>query len=201
MPDTIDYYFSIGSPYAYIGLGPLRKMAAQNGKTIRPLPVTILVENGAVPLRTRAEPRRRYWHRDLKRWSLFRGHSLYLDNRPQLSEATPAALSVIATDLDGGDWIGLATALHEAHWGRAEDIGQPAVREAIANAAGFDGAHLLRREADADVQARWQANLDSAKAAGVFGSPSYIYDGELYWGQDNLPFLELHLAGKPVVPR
>lgn len=43
------------------------------------------------------------------------------------------------------------------------------------------------------VQAAYVRNTDAAVAAGVFGSPSYVLDGELFWGQDRLEFLELAL--------
>ena len=106
---------------------------------------------------------------------------------------------MIAAQLDGKDWIGLTKALQEAFWSRAEDIGNADVRKAIADAAGFDGAALEARAQQSDVQELWRANYDTAKAAGVFGFPTFRYDGELYWGQDSLPFLERHLNGEKLI--
>ena len=86
-------------------------------------------------------------------------------------------------------------ALQQAFWSAAKDIGQPQVRQAIADAAGFDGAALLKRQADDDVRAKWAADRDHAVETGVFGFPTFLYDSEIYWGQDNLPFLERHVSG------
>ncbi len=89
--------------------------------------------------------------------------------------------------------------MQEAFWVGAEDIGNAEVRKTIADAAGFDGAALEERAQRNDIQSIWRSNYDVAKAAGVFGFPTFRYDGELYWGQDSLPFLERHLKGeKPV---
>ncbi len=44
-----------------------------------------------------------------------------------------------------------------------------------------------------EVQARYDANTQRAIDAGVFGAPSYVVDGELFWGQDRLDFVERRL--------
>ncbi|MNL89642.1 DSBA-like thioredoxin domain protein [compost metagenome] len=54
---------------------------------------------------------------------------------------------------------------------------------------------MLRRQADDDVQQKWAADRVHAREKGVFGFPTFILEDELYWGQDNLPFLERHLKG------
>jgi 2-hydroxychromene-2-carboxylate isomerase len=78
------------------------------------------------------------------------------------------------------------------------DIGRAEVRRAIADKAGFDGAVLEQRAQAEDVQAIWKSNAETAKAAGVFGLPTFRYEDELYWGQDSLPFLERHLNGDKI---
>lgn len=195
MTKIIDYFFSIGSPWSFIGLEAFIALAEREGAEIRPLLTTVVEENGGIYSRNRPEPRRAYWTRDLQRWSRVRGKTLRLEGRPVLSDPTPASLMVIAASLDGQAWLRLTAVIQEAFWVRAENIGDPEVRKAIADAAGFDGAQLLLRETDADVRAKWAADRDHALQSGVFGFPTYRFDGELYWGQDSLPFLERHLQG------
>ena len=55
------------------------------------------------------------------------------------------------------------------------------------------GALLAAAEQPAARQA-YRDNTDAAVAAGVFGSPSYVYRGELFWGQDRLEMLEEAVA-------
>lgn len=192
---VVEYFFSIGSPWSYIGLDPFVEIATKHGVEIRPYLTTVVEENGGIFSRNRPEIRRSYWTRDLKRWARVRNKDLILEGRPELSDPAPASLLVIAAYLDGKDWIGLTRALQQAFWGEARDIGQPHVRAAIADAAGFDGAGLLRRQADDDVRGKWAADRAHAVERGVFGFPTFLYEDEVYWGQDNLPFLERHFAG------
>lgn len=198
MTKTIDYFFSLGSPWSFIGLDPFIELATAHGLKVRPFPTTLIEENGGIYSKNRPEARRAYWTKDLRRWSKLRGKALLLDNRPALADPTPSSFMVIAAAIDGKDWIGLTRALQEAFWSRAENIGDPAVRKAIAEQAGFDAAALIAREQDDDVQTRFKENHETARVGGVFGFPTYRYDGEVYWGQDNLPFLERHLKGELV---
>lgn len=195
MTKVIEYFFSIGSPWSYIGLDTFAELAANNDVGITPYLTTVVEENGGIFSRNRPEIRRTYWIRDLERWARVRGKSLLLHDRPELSDPTPASLFVIAAYLDGKDWIGVSRALQHAFWSEAKDIGKPDIRSMVAYAAGFDGAALLKRQADDDVQDKWTGDRIHARDSGVFGFPTYRYDGEIYWGQDNLPFLERHLAG------
>lgn len=195
MTKIVEYFFSIGSPWSFVGLEAFLDVARDNDVEIKPYLATVVEENGGIFSRNRPEARRAYWTRELKRWARVRGKELLLENRPALGDPSSASLSVIALYLDGGDWIGLTRALQEAFWTRGEDIGKAEVRQAIADAAGFDGAALLKRESDEDVKTKWVSDREHAVKSGIFGFPSFLYDGEIYWGQDNLPFLERHLRG------
>jgi 2-hydroxychromene-2-carboxylate isomerase len=199
MTATIDYFFGIASPWTYIGHEAFVALAARFGAGIRPYVIPIVEENGGIYSRNRPEARRAYWTKDLKRWAALRGKTLNFEGRINLSDPTPAGFMVIAAQLDGKDWLRLTAALQEAFWGRADDIGDAGVRKAIADAIGLDGAALEKRAQRDDVQDAWKSNYGLAKSAGVFGFPTFRYDGELYWGQDSLPFLERHLKGEKLV--
>ncbi len=105
----------------------------------------------------------------------------------------------MAAQIDGQDWIALTKALQTALWGHAEDIGSLDVRARIVTNAGFDASALEARAEEADIQAVLDSNFQKAKQAGVFGIPSFVFENELYWGQDSLQFLEKHLAGQRLV--
>lgn len=199
MTKTIDFFFSIGSPWAFIGLEPFAALTARHGATIRPHVIPLIEDNGGIYSRNRPEARRAYWTKDLKRWAALRGKVLNFDNRAALSDPAPAGLMVVAAIEAGQDWLKLTTALQEAFWGRGEDIGNTEIRRAIATSAGFDAAALDELGQSEAVQARRTSSYETAKAAGVFGLPTFLYEGELYWGQDSLPFLERHLKGEKLV--
>jgi 2-hydroxychromene-2-carboxylate isomerase len=195
---VVEYFFSIGSPWSFMGFDAFLDLAQRYEFKIKPHLTTMIEENGGIFSRNRPEARRAYGMRDLKRWAKIRGKALLLQNRPVLSDPTPASFSVIAAFLDGGDWVTLTRALQEAFWVRGQDIGQSHIRHRIADSIGLDGAELLTREKDEDVKAKWTLDRAHAVQAGVFGFPTYGYDNEIFWGQDNLPILERHLAGDPL---
>lgn len=199
MTKTIDYFFGLGSPWAYIGLESFVALARAHGATIRPHVIPLIEANGGIYSRNRPDARRAYWTTDLKRWAALRGKTLSFENRAALSDPTPAGLMVLAVVESGQDWLTLASALQQAFWGRGEDIGKVEVRLAIAASHGFDGTALEEHAKSDAVAAIRDADFETAKAAGVFGLPTYLYEGEIYWGQDSLPFLERHLKGEKLV--
>lgn len=195
---SIDYYFGIGSPWSYLGLSPFLDLSRRFGAEIRPVPIPLIQENGAIYSRDRPEARRAYWFTELRRWAALRGKRLKLDGRAGLSDPTPAGFLVIGEIIDGGDWASLAATLQAAFWEDGLDIGHAAIRRSLLEAAGFDAARLEARAQADDVAASWKANYAEARNRGVFGLPTYRFEDELYWGQDSLPFLERHLeARKP----
>lgn len=196
MTKTIDYFFSIGSPYAFLGIEPFAALAHRHDVTIKPYVIPLIEENGGIYSRNRPEVRRAYWTKDLKRWAALRGKALNFENRANLSDPAPAGALVLAAIEAGADWLKLTLALQEAFWVRGEDIGNKDVRRSIANAAGLDGAALDEQAQGERIEALRKENYQAAKAAGVFGVPTYRYEDELYWGQDSLPFLERHLKGE-----
>ncbi len=199
MTKTIDYFFGIGSPWAYIGFDAFRDLAMRFEVEIKPYVIPLIEENGGIYSRNRPDARRAYWTKDLKRWAALRGKVLNFDNRAALSDPTPAGYLVIAAALRGEDWATLASALQHASWSEGRDIGNPEVHIAIADAVGLNGKELAEHALASDVKAQWAANYHTAKDAGVFGLPTFRYEGELYWGQDSLPFLERHLSGEKLV--
>ncbi len=196
----LDYFFSIGSPWAYIGLDSFVALAGKFGAEVVPYVIPLIEENGGIYSRNRPEARRAYWLVDLQRWAALRGKPLQLAGRDGLGDPSPAALWVIAAALDGQDWLKLTAALQEAFWARAENIGGAGVAERIAAAAGFDTVALSARIASGEAETRRLADIETARTAGVFGVPTWRHGTDLFWGQDSLPFLERQLAGETLIP-
>jgi len=82
-------------------------------------------------------------------------------------------------------------------WVEDRDIADHATLIAIANENSMDGQALLAATEDTAVQAEYQSNTEEAIRIGVFGAPTYVFNGELFWGQDRLQMLEWRLAQKP----
>jgi len=81
-----------------------------------------------------------------------------------------------------------------ACWAEDRDIAEEMVLLDCATASGLDGGALAEAADSEEIRRIAQADLDRAIEIGVFGAPTYVVDGELFWGQDRLDFVERALA-------
>jgi 2-hydroxychromene-2-carboxylate isomerase len=201
----LDCYYSLSSPWAYFA-GPklqdiVRRHRAQ--LTLKPFDFQEVVpKTGGVPLRTRPEPRRHYHEVELDRWRKHLGMPLVLKPKhyPLQTPTDPswnkyAGWMVIAAQVSGLDAFPLSHAILRALWAEEHDISRPEVRQAIADANGYDGARLLAAETSELVQQLYRQFTAEAERLGVFGAPTFVIDGELFWGQDRLNFVDRKLDG------
>ena len=156
-------------------------------------------QTGGIPLRTRPQPRQDYHALELDRWARHLGMPLVLKPRHYPpADQRPAGRMVMAAQARGLDAQALSHAILTALWVEQRDIADPAVRAAIGDALGMDGAALVAAEGSDAVAVEWAANNAAAIARGVFGSPTFLYGDLWLWGQDRLFFLEKALAGEAV---
>ena len=102
----------------------------------------------------------------------------------------PPGWMVIAAQEAGLDAPRLSHALLRALWAEERDTSQADVRHAIAIENDMDGDALLAAETSSAVQALYRRYSDEALEQGVFGAPTYLLNGERFWGQDRLDFLD-----------
>jgi len=102
---------------------------------------------------------------------------------------------VIAIQRAGLDAMAFSFAVQRALWAEDRDIADVHTLQQIARGtAGEAAAALVCDPSPADIEQCWQANLAEAEARGIFGTPTYVVDGELFWGQDRLDFVDRKLA-------
>ena len=192
-------YYSLSSPWAYLGGPKLHDIVRRHAVTLLLKPYDfqdVVPRTGGVPLRTRPEPRRTYHAQELDRWRRHLGMPLQLvpKHYPQDGKPAgwnkPAGWMVIAAQERGLDAPLLSHALLRALWAEERDTADAAVRRAIADENGMPGAELVAAETSAPVQERYRAYSEEAERLGVFGSPTYVLNGERFWGQDRLDFLD-----------
>lgn len=194
---TIDYFFTVMSPWAYLGHEAVRSVAAKRGATLVPRPFglgNVFPETGGVPLGQRHPARQDYRIVELQRWRDFRGVELTL--RPKHFPTDPSLIdrAIIAASAGGTDVFDLMLAGFRAIWVDDRDIGDPDTIRAILDAAGLDGSALLQASDAPAIVSQYEANARDAVAAGIVGSPGYVLDGEPFWGQDRIELLDAALA-------
>lgn len=106
-----------------------------------------------------------------------------------------AAQAIIALQKAGYDVSGFSFAVQRALWAEDRDIADLATLKDIATASlGPEAAELVLDPQDPDVVADWEENLAEAERRGIFGTPTYVVDDELFWGQDRLDFVDRALV-------
>ena len=199
MGRTVDYYFAPQSPWAYLGHQRLADIVQRTGANVRVMPIDlggkVFPISGGLPLGQRAPQRQAYRLVELQRFS--QHLNVPLNVKPQYFPVAgdDAARLIIAADLAVGSAAAMAMtgAILTACWAQQRNMANAQVLAELLQEQNL-AATLLAQSHSPQVQARYEAFTQAAIDAGVFGAPSYVIDGEVFWGQDRLDFVERALA-------
>ena len=172
-------------------------MVAQAGATVRIKPMDlgqIFPKTGGLPVGQRSAQRQAYRLLELRR---FADHlQLPLNLHPKFFPVAgdDAARLIIAVDQhEGADAaMRLCGSLLSAVWADERNIADHTVLAELLQEQHLDAARLEQSK-EAGAQSAYQAYTDEALNIGVFGAPTFAVDGELFWGQDRLEFLQRRL--------
>ena len=199
MGRTVDYYFAPQSPWAYLGHQRLADIAHKTGASIRVMPIDlggkVFPISGGLPLGQRAPQRQAYRLLELQRFGRHLNVPLNLKPKYFPVGGDDAARLIIAADLAQGSQaaMAMAGAILAACWAQERNMADDKVLAELLQEQGLP-ASLLEQSHSQAVQVRYETYTQAAIDAGVFGAPSYVIDGEIFWGQDRLDFVERALA-------
>jgi 2-hydroxychromene-2-carboxylate isomerase len=199
MAKHVDYYVSLNSPWTYLGSKRFEAIAKKHGADVTIWPVdfgSVFAVSGGLPLPKRAPQCQAYRMMELKRWRDRLGVKLTLEPKFFPSNELPAAKCVIALREQGrmADAIKLAHAVLNALWTEDKNPGDPATLAALIASCGLDAPALIKASEAPDLADKRDAYTKYAIDHGVFGAPSFVIDGEIFWGQDRLDFVDAKLA-------
>jgi 2-hydroxychromene-2-carboxylate isomerase len=198
---TVQYYFAPQSPWTYLGHLRFWDLTRKHGARIEVLPVDlggkVFPVSGGLPLGKRAPQRQAYRLLEMKRFSEHLHAPMNLQPKFFPVSGDDAARLIIAVEqVDGSDAaMHITDAVLRAVWVEQRNIADEATLAALL----AERELPARRLDDAHSQAvaeHYEAHTQQAIDAGVFGAPSYVLDGEIFWGQDRLDFLDRKLAGQ-----
>jgi 2-hydroxychromene-2-carboxylate isomerase len=192
----VRFLFDYISSNAYLAWVELPKIAARYGAEIEAVPVLfagLLEAHGQLgPAEVR--PKALWMARNNLRKAALLGVPI---EPPVHHPFNPLlALRTSALAMPEAGRRALIGALFEAVWARGLHVSDPDVIARLASEIGLDGPALVAAAGEPAAKARLRADTDAAIAAGVFGVPTMQVGSEIFWGYDDLPYLELHLAGK-----
>ena len=194
----IEYFYSIRSSFTYLGAQRLYELARKFGRRVvhRPALLSIVVPAaGGLPFEQRSKTWWRMQEKDMERWGDYLGIPINPDpvhhyGTMELPSGLVAAAQEEVFAGGSGDVDRLSFEILAALWRDDTDIADPAVTDPLCSACGFHAEALRERALSAEMQAIVKANSEEMVARGYIGAPTYVVDGEAFYGQDRLMFVE-----------
>jgi 2-hydroxychromene-2-carboxylate isomerase len=190
----IEYYYGIPSPFAYLGSSRFQSIAKKYDAEIIEKPCDlvggIFAKTGGLPVPERSFQRQKYRLDELKRWSEFLNIQINLKPKffppkdPHISSKYTIAANLLGIKLVFGH------ELLKLMWSEEKDISDEKNIEIVGNFFELDFKKLSDLAKSEKVSKIYQENTEEAVTKNVLGSPTYIFNNQLYWGQDRLDFLE-----------
>jgi 2-hydroxychromene-2-carboxylate isomerase len=197
MAQPITFYFDFISPYAYLGSFGIERVAAEHGRVVDWRPMLLGITMFKV-MGLKAVPdtplKGTYAAHDCPRFARLLGIPFVTEARTQFAPLPAARAFTWLKDRDPALAKRLAQAIFHAHWGEGRDMGSADAVAGEAAALGIPRADLLAAISDDAVKQRLRGHVDTAIAQGVFGAPTFVVDGEMFWGADRLDQVDRWLA-------
>lgn len=192
MKKSVEFFFDVGSPAAYLAWTQLPSMCSSTGANIDYKPMLLggvfQATGNQSPMAVPAKGK--YIQGDLERHA--RRYGVPFHHNPHFPINT-LMLMRGATALQMQQPERLAdylAAVYRAIWVDRKNMNEPQVVAAVLQQAGFDPAALAAQAADPQVKERLKQVTQDAVARGVFGAPTFFVDGQMFWGQDRLEFVK-----------
>lgn len=200
MRRAIRFHFDFLSPYAYLAWTRMPGIAGRHGDELVPVPVLFagLLDAHGTKGPAEVPARRRYLIKDVARKAATLGVEV---NAPFAHPFNPLLLLRIASlPLGEAARRRVIDVLYRAVWAERRDITSPEAVRGLLATEGFDPG-LIEQASSPESKARVRAQTEEAVRLGVFGVPTSIVEGEMFWGTDSLADLERYLEGKDPVAK
>jgi 2-hydroxychromene-2-carboxylate isomerase len=200
---TIAYYYSTRSIYAYFGAQRIVDLAHRFGRRLIHCPVDlsrVVPAAGSMPFDKRSAAHKAYqFGREIERWSEYLGIPALVDPVHHFGDRTFSAGLILAAQAAGADVDRLHVDMLTALWRDDRDLASADVLTSLVAGVGADANAIVQAARSDAIQAQFSQCTEQAIADGVPGSPTYIVDGELFYGQDRLMMVERALE-RPFAP-
>ena len=186
---AIEFWYEFASPYAYVAASRIQGLTA--GKKLRvdwrPFLLGPIFKSRAhdnSPFQNPSPAQRRYRWRDVQRLCAAAGLTLRTPSAYPRNGLLAARVALVAIDEGWGPDFSLAA--YRANFAEDREIADAAVIAAIVAELGRDAGTVMERAQSPANKQRLVAQGEQAVARGIFGAPSMLVGGELFWGNDRL---------------
>ncbi|MGH7588585.1 MAG: 2-hydroxychromene-2-carboxylate isomerase, partial [Gemmatimonadota bacterium] len=200
MKHSVRLYFDFISPYSYLALTQVERFGEEHGIawTVRPILYAAVLERRGLIGPAEEPVKRDYTTRDIVRAADRLGVPLV--GPPAHPFNSLAALRTLCVFQDDPRALRLAMRLSILCWGEGQPLTHPETLIAAVDEFGLLTDRLADRIASPEIKERLRANTEEALDAGVFGVPTFVWEGELFWGHDRMAHLADRLEGRLASP-
>lgn len=198
-PTPIAFYFDFSSPYSYIASEWIEALAARHGRTVDWRAILLGATFQAAELKSPVSYplKREYSLRDFERSARFAGVPFVLPQKFPIPTQNAARIFWALHESDPARATAWARHGLRALFARGVDLSDAAALEALAQEFGLEPGAAEAIWSNPQWKARLKAANDAAIATGIFGAPTFVVDGEPFWGNDRRDQLERWLASGP----
>jgi 2-hydroxychromene-2-carboxylate isomerase len=196
MSKTVEFFFDVGSPTAYLAYTQLPALAASCGAQVvwRPMLLggVFKATGNASPVSVPAKAR--WMNGDIQRWARRYGVTLVFNPHFPINTLTLMRGAVGLQMREPGAFLRYLELVFDAMWREPRNLGDAEVLAQLLRGGGFDPAQVAALAADPEVKAQLVANTEEAVARGAFGAPTFFVGEQMFFGQDRLDFVREALA-------
>lgn len=192
MAKTLEFYFDVGSPAAYLAWTQVPGIADATGAQVDYKPFLLGGVFQATGNRSPMEvpAKGQYMLGDLQRFA--RRYGVTFRHNPHFPINTLTLMrGALGLQMRQPERMRpFVDAVYRAIWVEEKNMNDPATVGAVLQKAGFDPQQLLALTAEPEVKEQLKAATQEAVARGVFGAPTFFVGKDMYWGQDRLEFVK-----------
>ena len=191
------YFYSVASPWSYLGIKRLKEISKKYSAQIIEKPIDlvgkIFVATGGTPVPQRHISRQNYRLLELKRWGEFL--NIKINQKPKFFPPKDPHLPALfcLASIDMGINMDFSSKVLEHLWVKENDISNIDTLKLIADDLKISFEELNKLATSDKIKKIYEANTQEAINMNIFGVPSYVYNNEIFWGQDRLELLEYSL--------
>ncbi len=190
MTKSVEFLFDFGSPTSYLAYKQLPKIAARHGARIVWTPILL---GGVFKATGNSSPaaipaKARYMNADLARFA--KRHGIVLNFNTHFPVNTLPIMRGAVAYQSTNQFDIYVNAMFDAMWAHPRNLNDPNEISHVLKDIAIDPGDFMDRIERPDVKEKLKANTEGAVARGVFGAPTFFVNGEMFFGQDRLDFVE-----------
>lgn len=194
---NIEFYFDFSSPNAYFSSVQIQELADRHGATVTWKPMFLgglLQELDTTAPAMQNELKARYLERDLERWAEKYGIPFSMPDNFPIVSVRPMRGVLVLKEQRPEQLLDYIEAVFEAYWVENLDISSRDGLGTVLDRLAIDRDWFFQEIESPDVKEQLKQDTDAARDRGVFGTPTFFVNGEMFWGKDRIDFVEDALA-------